>query len=458
MQRLLSRSLVLLSVTAALLLLALSGCSLADRLQRAVDGMPSAVPSELRTVWEAWTVLSEDHVDKDELVQSKLSAGAIQGMLEALGNPNPDFLSPDQYQLDAPELGAVWQFWNILIKEYGGVDKLDAEVLSQGAIRGMLEAVGNRYTTYLSPAGYSVQRDDYSSSFEGIGARVLMVDGRLTIVSFISDAPAEQSGLSSGDVVLAVDGVSLEGFDLAEAVLRVRGPRGSAVDLLVLRPDQEQPKTVTVIRGLIQPPSVVWEPLPEGVAYLRIEEFVAETGDEVTEALQEINSQEHQGLILDLRFNPGGLVDSTVDVASQFLSGGLVLYQVDAKGNRTDSKVHGGGIAMDVPIVVLVNGASASGAEVLAGALQDHDRAILVGSPTFGKGSVNILKKLSGGSAIDLTYALWYTPNGKLIEGLGLVPDIIVPMDLRILPGSSLDVQLFIAREALKNQITALVG
>ena len=407
----------------------------------------------MSTVWEVWTVLSRDYANREQIDQSELSKGAIDGMLEALGDTSPDYLTQEQYQLDAPDMGAVWQVWDIIVQEYGGVDSLDTELLSQAAVEGMLSALGNRFTSYLSPAAYSLRTDDYSLAFEGIGAHVNIIDGRLTIISPIPDTPAERAGLSTGDVILEVDGESIAGLRLEEAVLKVRGPEGTPVLLLVLRPDREQPQIVTVVRGLIEQPSVVWELLPEGTTYLWISSFVEETGNELTNALREIASQEAQGLILDLRRNLGGLLETTVDAASQFLDEGLVLYQVDGHGKRTDSWVQSGGTALEIPTVVLVDGATASGAEVLAGALQDHRRATLIGSRTFGKGSVNILRKLSDGSAIDLTFALWYTPKGKLIEGAGLEPDIVVPMDIRIPLGSAFDVQLFMARELLQDQI-----
>ena len=445
------KSLIATGMIAALLVT--SGCTLADRLERYIDGTPRAVPDELLTVWEVWEVLSQDYASRDQIDQSELSRGAIQGMLDALGDTDPDFLTPNRYRLDDPDLGAVWQVWDIIVQEYGGVDRLDTELLSQAAVEGMLSALGNRYMSYLTPAAYSLQTDDYSLAFEGIGAHVNIIEGRLTIISSIPDTPAEQAGLSAGDVILEVDDESIEGLGLAEAVLKVRGPKGTPVQLLVLHPEQEQPEIVTVVRGLIEQPSVLWEALPEGTAYLWIRSFVQETGDELEEALREITTQEIQGMILDLRRNLGGLLDATVDSASQFLDKGLILYQVDGHGNRTDSSVHGDGIALEIPMVVLIDGATASGAEVLAGALRDHQRATLIGSQSFGKGSVNILRRLSNGSAIDLTFALWYTPNGELIEGAGLTPDVVVPMDIRIPLGSTFDVQLFMARDLLQSQI-----
>ena len=450
----LTKRLFVIGILAMVPLLVVSGCVLADRLERSFNDTPQEVPKELEIVWETWKLLSDEYITQAELDEAKLSAGAIQGMLEALGDPAPDFLTPDRYQLDAPNLGAIWQVWEILVEEYGGSQELDARLLSEAAIQGMLETLSDRFTEYISPAAYSLQTDDYSAAFEGIGAHVNIIDGRLTIVAPIPDTPAEQAGLAAGDVILAVDGESIQALDLAEAVLKVRGRKGTPVELLVVHPEETEPEIITIVRGRITPPSVVWELLPEGTAYLGISQFVQETEVEVAEALQEIAAQDARGLVLDLRRNVGGLLDATVGVASEFLSEGLVLYQIDNRDQRTDSEVHGGGRALEIPMVVLVDAFSASGAEVLAGALQDHERAVLIGTGTFGKGSVNILRELSDGSAIHLTFALWYTPQGRLIEGQGLSPDIVVPMDLRIPLGSQLDIQLAVAREVIQNQFT----
>ena len=219
----LTKRLFVIGILAMVPLLVVSGCVLADRLERSFNDTPQEVPKELEIVWETWKLLSDEYITQAELDEAKLSAGAIQGMLEALGDPAPDFLTPDRYQLDAPNLGAIWQVWEILVEEYGGSQELDARLLSEAAIQGMLETLSDRFTEYISPAAYSLQTDDYSAAFEGIGAHVNIIDGRLTIVAPIPDTPAEQAGLAAGDVILAVDGESIQALDLAEAVLKVRG-------------------------------------------------------------------------------------------------------------------------------------------------------------------------------------------------------------------------------------------
>ncbi|MSQ21907.1 MAG: hypothetical protein EXR53_01180, partial [Dehalococcoidia bacterium] len=192
--------------------------------------------------------------------------------------------------------------------------------------------------------------------------------------------------------------------------------------------------------------------------YLRITDFLDDTDEDVENALKEIVAQKADGLILDLRRNPGGLLNTTVSVASQFVEDGLVLYQVDGRGKRTDMPVQKGGVATKIPMVVLADQASASASEILGGTLQDHHRAVLIGAKTYGKGSVNEFRRLKDGSGVYMTSALWYSPDGRLIEGEGLTPDIEVPMDLRIPLGSSFDWQLYSAIQYLKKKSPSTAG
>jgi carboxyl-terminal processing protease len=216
-----------------------------------------------------------------------------------------------------------------------------------------------------------------------------MREGKLTIVAPIPDTPAERAGIRPGDIILEVDGESTEGITLMEAVFKIRGPKGTPVTLLVLHKGEEKPVPITIIRDVIKVRTVRVENLPDGVVHLTITSFLENTDEELKEALRQIKRDGARGIVLDLRNNGGGLLDTTVRVASQFLKTGLVLYEVDGRGERRDWQVRPGGLATDIPMVVLVNGFSASGAEVLAGALRDHDRAKLIGERTFGKGSVN---------------------------------------------------------------------
>jgi carboxyl-terminal processing protease len=325
-------------------------------------------------------------------------------------------------------LGTVWEAWHILNQEFVNREDLDPKKLSEGAIRGMLEALDDPYSSYLDPRHHQLQREDFRGVFEGIGAQVTMREGKLTIVAPIPDTPAERAGIRPGDIILEVDGESTEGITLMEAVFKIRGPKGTPVTLLVLHKGEEKPVPITIIRDVIKVRTVRVENLPDGVVHLTITSFLENTDEELKEALRQIKRDGARGIVLDLRNNGGGLLDTTVRVASQFLKTGLVLYEVDGRGERRDWQVRPGGLATDIPMVVLVNGFSASGAEVLAGALRDHDRAKLIGERTFGKGSVNTMRGLSDGSAIYFTIARWYTPKGDLIEGKGLEPNIQVEM------------------------------
>jgi len=408
---------------------AASSCAVVDRVVDRVQHVRAQgqVPQELSTLWEVYQTLKADYAGKEKLDERSMTHGAVQGMLAALAETDTSFLEERAYNLDEPNLGGVWQAWRGItdhVKKTGS--KVTQEQIQQGGIRGMLAALGNPYTTYLDPSRYTLEEQNLHSNFEGIGAWVDLADGQLTIVGLIPNTPAEKVGIKEGDVVLEADGRPLEGMTVIEAVLLIRGPRGTPVTLSVQSPGDSEPHTVTVVRESVEQPSVVWEGLTDDIARMHISEFLDNTDDRVTEALKEIQAKGYKGLVLDLRNNPGGLLDTTVNVASQFLKDGLVLYHIDAKGKRRDFPVERGGVARDLPLVILADRSSASGSEVLTGALQDHQRAVFIGTRTFGKGSVNELRKLDDGSGLYITAALWYTPSGRLIEGEGLEPTVEV--------------------------------
>ncbi len=403
------------------IILTLATFDVADRLWS--NRLPFGVPAELAGVWEVYRILDEDYVGVAELDQNMLTNGAIEGMLDIL-SAGGAISQHSQTSLGQSGFEAVQQAWQDISDNLDGDDELTIEILEEAAIRGMLNALGDPNTSYLSPEGYKQVVESYESDFEGIGAWVREQDGRITVQAVMEGTPAEDAGLLSGAVLVEVDGTPIDGFSVDEAVALIRGPRGSAVDLLVLHPEEETPERITITRASIRTPSAGWRPLNEEIAYLWIDRFRDETDQEVEEAVVEIVREGYSGLVLDVRGNLGGILSTTVSIASLFLEEGLVLYQVDAQGVRTDMEVSGGGIATEMPLVVLVDGVSASSSEVLAGALQDHGRAVVIGTQTFGKGSVNELKELGSGSALYVTAALWYTPNGRLIEGEGLQPDI----------------------------------
>lgn len=335
--------------------------------------------------------------------------------------------------LEAPsevpeELQAIWDVWAILTREHVDRSELDPEAFTEAAIRGMLSALGDPHTNYVRPEAFEIESGDLQGKFEGIGANVSMrLDGKLQIVAPIKGSPAEAAGLRPADVILEVDGVSIVGLSLLEAVARIRGPRGSTVDLLILHLGSLDPEHIFVVRDVIPLESVLLRSEPgDRIAHIRITSFYADTAENLAASVREAIDGGAEALILDVRDNPGGLLQSVVDVTSQFLDEGLVLYEVDGAGRRTNWNVRDTGETIDVPMVVLTNEFSASASEILAGALQDYERATVVGATTFGKGSVNVLRRLSNDGGLYITFARWFTPLGRPIEGEGVIPDIEV--------------------------------
>ena len=381
------------------------------------DGEPTAVPvdpaaAEAANV-DATAVADTTAVDAPALAEVATPVGDL--------GETPKELPED--------LKAIWEAWVLLNREYVDQDKLaDPEAFTEAAIRGMTGVLEDSGTYYLPPRVASTMRQDIQGRFEGIGAHVNMnAAGKLLIVAPIDGSPAEEAGILAGDVVLEVDGESLEGLSLMEAVGKIRGPRGTIVRLLVMHLGAIDPIEIPVRRGVIPLTSVrLRSDHGDRFAHIRITDFYANTPEQLKLKLQEIIDDGAEGLILDIRTNPGGTLNATIDVASQFLEEGLVLYSLDGDGNRIDYEVRRGGIARDIPMVVLINEFTASAPEIIAGALQDHNRATIIGATSFGKGSVNIPRELSNGGGISITIRKWYTPLGRQIDGEGIIPDIEV--------------------------------
>ena len=360
-----------------------------------------------------------------------LAAFALTMTLVAItacsSNSSSSALAGDEALEGLPsEFERMAEVWRLLRREHIDGEGLNGKELSDGAIRGMLRALDDPYAAYLTPDQFSIESQDIKGFFEGIGAEVGIRDGRITIIAPMPDAPAEQAGIRPGDIILEIEGESTQGLSLMEAVSRIRGEKGTPIELLILHLNSSQPLLLKIVRGVIPLDSVRLIMLVGRIGHLRISTFTGTTNDEFKEALERFERSQGAGLILDLRNNPGGLLSSVIDVTSQFLEDGLVLYQVDAQGNRTDWEVKKGGKAKDVLMVVLVNEFSASASEVFTGAIMDHGRATVIGTLTFGKGSVNNLFRLSDRSGVNFTIARWFTPNGSLIEGKGLTPNVIL--------------------------------
>ena len=377
-----------------------------------------------------------------------------------LGGPTP---TPEQ-------LGVIDEAWNVIFNDYVNKNQIDQNALSSSAIKAMLESIHDPYASYFDAAEYqSILDMNLHGTYGGIGAMLGIRDGQVTVIAPIAGTPAEKAGIKPGDKILSIDGTSTAGMSLEEAVLKVQGTPGTKVTLEVLHSGEQTPITLVITREEINLPSVYPEiipgnatptttplptlaPLPNSIAVVSITYFSERTGDETVAALRNVLASGAKGIVLDLRDNPGGLLDSAVTVASQLLEDGIVLYALDSNGNKETWDIEPGGLATEVPLAVLVNANSASASEVVAGALQDYDRVQLIGNQTFGKGTVNHFRQLSDGSALYISIGHWYTPNGRQIEGNGLTPDIVVNMtEQDILQGK--DPQLDRAIEYIQSKL-----
>jgi len=346
--------------------------------------------------------------------------------------PADPIVAPEQTSATPAELQTLfvpfWEAWDIVHNQY--VDQpLDDVALMRGAIRGMMDAVGDTQTFYMDPIVYETATSQLSGEYEGIGAYVETDAEYLTIISPIEGSPAEAAGLKPGDQIIAIDGVDMTGTSPEEARQKVLGPAGTEVKLTVARAGEEEPLEFVITRAKITIASVTGKMLENNIAYVDINQFGEKTTSELDAVLDELLAQNPQGIILDLRNNPGGYLHTSVEVTSVFIEDGVILYEQYGDGNRDQYTALGNGRATDLPIVVLVNEGSASASEILAGALQDYDRAPLVGVVTYGKGSVQQLMPLSGDQgAARVTIARWLTPDERLIDGIGLTPDFIIEL------------------------------
>ncbi len=309
------------------------------------------------------------------------------------------------------------------------VEEVSIKDLVYGAIEGMLASL-DPHSGFMSPEIYKEMKVDTRGEFGGLGIEISQRDGVLTIVSPIEDTPASRAGLQSGDHILKIEDEYTKDMEIMEAVQLMRGAPGTKITITIMRPDFEKPQAFTLEREVIKVQSVKSKTLESGFGYVRLAQFQERSGDDLAKALEQLrqeNGGSLQGLVLDLRNNPGGLLDQAVEVADTFLAQGLIVY---TQGREADAQMEFSavqrGTEPDYPMVVLINGGSASASEIVAGALQDHGRAVIMGVQSFGKGSVQTIIPLSDDSGLRLTTAKYYTPNGTSIQARGIVPDIEV--------------------------------
>ncbi len=355
-------------------------------------------------------------------------SGVVQSQAFVLAATSPQ--SPPTASGDvrtSPEFNVFWEAWAFVEKEfYGEIPSKQERVY--GAIRGMVSTFGDPNTAFIEPSLASVFREDMTGSFEGIGAAVRMDEmGRVVIAEPFVGQPAAKAGLLRGDILLAVDGVSLQNMSLYEAISLIRGPAGTTVVLTIFREGVDKPFDVSVVRARIEIKVVESKRLKGDIGYVSLSEFSRGASSKVAEAIRSLEAEGAlKGLVFDLRDNPGGLLDEAGLVTSQFIGEGTITIERQKGGAEQAFEAQPGGVALDVPLVVLVNRGSASASEIVAGAIKDHGRGTLLGEQTFGKGTVQIPQTLSDGSELRVTIAEWLTPKKQQINGDGIVPDVYV--------------------------------
>jgi len=346
--------------------------------------------------------------------------GTHSPMVGAQGNP-----PQETEQLFEP----FWESWTLLHQSY--VDPLDDNALMEGALTGMMASLGDPHSDYMPPDVFERVNEGMNGEYEGIGATVRQNEttGGLELVSIIAGSPAEKAGLRPGDQIVEVDGEDVTRLTQNEIVALVRGPAGTPVLLGILRPGEPDILDIEVIRDKIANPSVVYEVLDGDIGYLRLNQFNFSSSQEMRDALTKMDANNLKGLILDVRGNPGGYLTTSIEVASAFIPEGVIVTE-RGPDRSVDHKALENAIAPDVPMVILVDEGSASASELIAGALQDHERATVVGMKTFGKGSVQTWHTLSNGGGLRITVSRWYTPDGHSVSEVGITPDIEVPFEL----------------------------
>ncbi|MBD3360069.1 MAG: PDZ domain-containing protein [Candidatus Buchananbacteria bacterium] len=381
-------------------------------------------------------ILIGRQTSEPEIVYKNDNHGSIYNKTE-----KPEFLSKDL------NFDLFWDVWQIIEDNYVYQPVNETELL-YGSMAGSVAALGDSHSVFFDPETTKDFNDELAGTFEGIGAEIAIKNDRLTIVAPLPDSPAKKAGLRSGDKVFAIDGMDTTGISLDYAVKQIRGPKGTDVVLTIGRDSLDDFKEIKITRQNIDIQSVKWELLENNIVHLEIRYFNEDTTDDFNQAVLEIINKNPRGIILDLRNNPGGFLDTAINVAAEWVEDKVVVYEKSADGKLKPHKVNGRARLKDFSTVVLINEGSASGSEIVAGALKDYNLATLIGETTFGKGSVQTLFPLKDGSSIKLTVAEWLTPNENTIEGDGVEPDMEVELTVEDF-NQDLDPQMDKALEVL---------
>lgn len=353
------------------------------------------------------------------------NAGVSHKRLQQGMDPKTTITSP-LGQAETINMQLFWDAWNILSSNYVDPHALVTEDMIFGAIKGMVASVKDPYTNFMTPKENREFQETLQGHLEGIGAELTLRNGMLTVISPLKNSPAQKAGLQPEDIIYEVDGNSTENMTLEQAVMKIRGEKGSIVVLTVLRRNYSEPIEIRIVRDTININSIDWE-MQGDIAVIEINQFGDTTKLEFSKAVSEILLERPKGVVLDLRYNGGGYLDGAIDISSEFLEKEKVVT-IKKRNPEEDEVIYVNGHARmaSIPLVVLINRGSASASEIVAGAIQDHNRGIIIGDNSFGKGTVQTVENLIGGSSLRVTIAKWFTPNDQNINESGITPDIIV--------------------------------
>jgi carboxyl-terminal processing protease len=419
----------------------------AEQIEPLPAGATTSLDSPTEETITAEIEPTESDLESPEALPEPTSPGQEE---TASQSPPAQIAQQEPVDLTSEDFDIMIQVWEIVSQQFDGELPASEEVVHT-AIQQSLELLEDEYTQYIPPDVADQVRQQLEGSFEGIGAFIdLTEDGYLLIVRPIEGQPAALAGVLSGDIVTHVDGVPVLGKTQEEIVNEVKGPRGTEVTLTIIRESAPEPLNITIVRALVELPIIESDMLENNIAYIRLTSFNSTAVQQLSVELDALLNQNPQALIFDLRDNPGGFLNQSVAVADLFLPEGVVLYQRNRNGEEEVFSSQTGDIAETIPLIVLVNSGSASASEIVAGAIQDQGRGIILGEVSFGKGSVQNTLTLPDGSELRVTIARWYTPDNNTIDGQGITPDVIVPLEGEF--GTETDSQIRRAIELLLSE------